>query len=70
MARDTIKIRILPDGRIVAETGKISMRNHIEAADALAELTALMGGEATVESTKKEEKHFHRHTTDHVGHSH
>jgi hypothetical protein len=70
MAKDRINIRILEDGRIVCTTGKIGFKNHIEAEDALAELTALMGGEEIRESTKKQDKHFHRHTTDHAGHSH
>lgn len=71
MARkDKIKIRILENGRIVAVTDKISMKNHIEAASALKELTDLLGGEEEIESTKTLAHHHHHYTGDHHTHGH
>lgn len=67
--KDKIKLKILPDGRIVAETGKISMASHIEAANALRELTELMGGEEIIESLKKAKTEDHHHHTE-THHSH
>ena len=66
MAKDRIKIEILEDGRIKATTGKISMSNHLEADEALAELTKLLAGEETRESAKSEKPHTHSHK--HGGH--
>jgi hypothetical protein len=68
MKKDSITIRILPDGRLVATTGKISMKNHMEADKALAELTELLGGESEIESTKKTDHHHHNHNEG--GHHH
>ena len=68
MRKDKIKIRILPDGRLVAETGKISLKNHLEASDALRELTELMGGIEEIESTGHSHQDHHNHNE--AGHHH
>ena len=65
---DKIKIKILPDGRIVTRTDKISMRNHIEAEDALKELADLLGGEVKVTSSKKGHSHHHADHEEHHKH--
>lgn len=58
--RDKVKIKILQDGRIVTQTDKISMKNHIEAEEALAELASLLGG-LEVKKTSSKTHHDHHH---------
>lgn len=49
MAKDTIKIRVLADGTIKAETDAVSEANHLAADELLAWLQGKAGGTFTLE---------------------
>jgi len=57
---DTMKITILPDGRIKVETDEISTPNHTNAGAFLAEMSRMVGGQVTIEA-KRGAQHTHTH---------
>lgn len=65
--RDTIKITILPDARVKAETDTISAANHGSADSIIRDIEA-MGH--TERKAKHGHAHSHSHSHDHVHHEH
>ncbi len=64
---DTMKIRILPDGRIKIETDRFSPAVHSEADRFVKDCAHLMGGK--VDARHKPGSHGHEHTHG-EGHAH